>query len=186
MSLTEGLHRGMVIRHEGQVYTVEDFRVAQSGKQKPTVHIKPRDIKTGHPTDRTLEQLGRLDEVPSEMRTMQLLYASGRDRVFMDTETFDQFALGEDMLGDALDLLVEEETYRFRTIDGQVVSLELPDVVALEVVDTAPVEHAGGHTGVRKEAKLAGGLVVHVPLFIKNGDRIRVTTASRGYHGKEH
>ena len=186
MSLTEDLHKGMVIRHEGQLFTVLDFKVAKTGKQRPTVHVKLRSLTTGHTGERTLDQLGKIEEVPAEIRQMQYLYSAGKERVFMDAETFEQYPLGEDVLGDGVAFLVEEETYRFLTVEGQVVGIELPPVVVLEVVETAPVEHAGGSTNVQKEARLNSGLVIHVPLFIKNGDKIRVKTENREYQGKEH
>lgn len=186
MSLTEDLHKGMVIRHEGQLFTVLDFKVAQTGKQRPTVHVKLCSLTTGHTGERTLDQLGKIEEVPTEIRRMQYLYSAGKERVFMDAETFEQYPLGEDVLGDGVAFLVEEETYRFLTVEGQVVGIELPPVVVLEVVETAPVEHAGGSTNVQKEARLNSGLVIYVPLFIKNGDKIRVKTENREYQGKEH
>jgi elongation factor P len=186
MSLTEGLARGMVIRHEGELYTILDFRVVQTGKQKPTVHVKLRAMKTGHTGERTRDELGKLEEVATEVRQMQYLYASGQERVFMDTETFEQYPLGEELLGDAINFLVEEESYRIQMIEEQPVSLQLQSVVVLEVTDTAPVEHAGGSTNVHKEAVLNSGITVHVPLFIKNGDKIRVKTENREYQGKEH
>ena len=186
MALTDDLHKGMVIRHEGQLYTILDFTVAQTGKQKATVHVKLRAVKTGHTGERTLDQLGKIEEVPTEVRPMQYLYASAQEWVFMDTETYEQYPFTEEMLGESPAFLVEEETYRIQLIEGQPVSLQLPPVVVLEVVDTAPVEHAGGSTNVHKEAKLNSGIVVHVPLFIKNGDKIRVKTDNREYQGKEH
>ncbi len=186
MSRTEDFHKGMVIRHEGELYTILDFNVAQTGKQKATVHVKLRAIKTGHTGERTLDQLGKVEEVPTEIRSMQYLYASGQERVFMDTETFEQYPLTEDMLVDSVPFLVEEEQYRILLIDGRPVSLQLPPIVVLEVVDTAPVEHAGGSTNVHKEARLNSGITVQVPLFIKNGDKIRVKTDNREYQGKEH
>jgi len=186
MSLTGDLRKGMVIRHQGHLFTVADFTVARTGKQRPTVHVKLRSVKDGHPVDRTLAELGELDEVPAETCSMQYLYASGRDRVFMDTESFEQYPLGEDILADAAPFLVEQETYRFLRIDEQIVAIQLPPVVVLEVVETSPVEHAGGATNVQKEARLAGGLTVNVPLFIKNGDRLRIKTENHEYLGKEH
>jgi elongation factor P len=186
MAVSERLHKGMVIRHEGQVYMVLDYRIAQTGKQKPTVHVKLRSIKGGSSTERTLDELGKIEEVPSEVRPMQYLYAAGEDRVFMDSESFEQYTFGRDVVGDGMDLLVEEETYRFLTVDGQPVCLQLPSVLVMEVADTAPVEHAGGASNVQKEAKLACGITIHVPLFIKNGDKIRIKTDSREYQGKEH
>jgi elongation factor P len=186
MSLTEDLHKGMVIRHEGQIFTVLDFKVAQTGKQRPTVHIKLRSVTGGHTTERTLDQLGKIEEVPADVRQMQYLYSSGKERVFMDTESFEQYPLGDDLLGDSVPFLVEEETYRFLLIEGQPVAIQLPSVVVLEVVDTAPVEHAGGSTNVQKDAKLNSGITIRVPLFIKNGDKIKVKTENREYVGKEH
>ncbi|MFQ5502917.1 MAG: elongation factor P [Phycisphaerae bacterium] len=186
MSLTDRLHKGMVIRHEGHLYSVLDFNLAQTGKQKATVHVKLRMIRNGHVSDRTLDQLGRIEEVETANRLMQYLYAAGENRVFMDNESYEQHELGEDILNDAADFLIEGETYRFLTVEGQVAGIQLPDVLVMEVTDTAPVEHTGGHTNVQKEATLAGGLVIRVPMFIKNGDRIRVKTESRTYQGKEH
>ena len=186
MSVTEQLHKGMVLRHQGHVYTVLDYRVAQTGKQKPTVHVKLGALGGGRATERTLDELGRIEEVPSETRHLQYLYAAGQERVFMDTESFEQYTLGEQQLGDSIPFLVEEETYRFLTVEGQVVLIQLPPVAVLEVVDTAPVEHTGGSSNVQKEARVSSGIVIQVPLFIKNGDRVRVGTEKRDYLGKEH
>ena len=86
MSQTAQLRKGMVIRHEGQLYTVTDFHVAQSGKQKPTVHVKLHAMHDGHLVERTLSQLGPLEEVASETREMQYLYVAGEERVFMDPD----------------------------------------------------------------------------------------------------
>lgn len=186
MAQTDDLHKGMIIRHEGQLFTVVDFRVVQTGKQKPTVHVKLRSIKSGHTGERTRDELGKIEAVPAEVRAMQFLYASGGERVFMDTETFEQHPLTEELLGDAVAFLVEEETYRIQLIEGQPVALQLPAIVVLKVSDTAPVEHAGGGSNVYKEAKLNSGLTIQVPLFLKNGDMIRVKTETREYQGKEH
>ena len=186
MARTDQLHKGMVIRHEGELFSVIDYKLAQTGKQKPTVHVKLRSLKTGHTGERTLDQLGKIEEVPSEIRPMQYLYAAGEEHVFMDDESFEQYPLGPDVLGDGLPFLVEQETYRFLTVEDQPFALQLPDILIVEIADTAPVEHAGGGSNVHKEARLTNGLVVQVPLFIKNGDKIRLTTRDRQYQGKEH
>ena len=117
---------------------------------------------------------------------MQYLYASGKDRVFMDTESFEQYTLPTDAVGRDADFLAEGESYRVLAIEGQPVMVQLSPVVVLEVTDTAPSEHGGGGSNVLKEAKLASGIIIHVPLFIKNGDKIRVKTDTREYRGKEH
>jgi elongation factor P len=186
MARTDQLHKGMVIRHQGELFSILDYKVAQTGKQKPTVHVKLRSLKSGHTGERTLDELGKIEEVPAETRPMQYLYASGREHVFMDAESFEQYPLGTDVLGDSTAFLVEEETYRFLTVEGNVVAIQMPSAVVLEVANTSPVEHAGGSTNVYKEAELASGLVIQVPLFIKNGDKIRVSTETCEYLGKAH
>jgi elongation factor P len=186
MSQTENLHRGAVIRHQGHLYTLLDYRVSQSGKMKPTVHLKLRDLKSGNTGERSLDELGKVEEVPTEIRNMQYLYAAGKDRVFMDSESFDEQRVAPDFFGRDADFLVEGETYRFLAIDGQPVSLQLPPVIAIEVADTAPVEHAGGMSNITKEARLASGLTIRVPLFIKTGDKVRVRVDNHEYQGKEH
>jgi len=186
MSQTTNLHRGMVLRHEGHLFTVLDFHQIQKGKQKPTVHVKLRSVSTGNVGERTLDELGKLDEVPTAVRKVQYLYADRDQRIFMDTESFDQIALSPQHVGGAEPWLVEQETYALQTIDGEPILLTLPPVVVLEVVDTAPPQHGGGGSTVYKEARLTSGALVMVPLFIKNGDRIRVKTDNREYQGKEH
>jgi len=184
MARSDQIRRGMILRHEGELFTVLDYSLAQTGKQKPTMHVKLRSLKSGHTGERTTDELGRIEEVATEIRPMQYLYASGNQRVFMDNESYEQYSLSQDILGDSLHFLVEEDTYRFLTVEGQPVALQLPTALVMKVVDTAPVEHAGGSSSVHKEARLASGLVIHVPLFIKTGDKVRVSTENRQYQGK--
>jgi elongation factor P len=176
----------MVIRHQGQLYTILDFKVSQSGKMRPTVHVKLRSVAKGLAGERSLDELGKIEEVATEIRQLQYLYPSGENRVFMDTQSFEEYAFDEARLGDDANFLVEGETYRFLAIEGRPELLQLPLVVVIEVADTAPVEHSGGGSNIQKEAKLASGLMIHVPLFIKTGDKIRVRTDTREYQGKEH
>jgi elongation factor P len=186
MSRTAELKKGMVIRLEERLYRVVDFHIAQTGQQKPRVHVKLRSLTGGHGTERLLDQMGRIEEVEAEVRPMQYLYASGREHVFMDSESFEQYPLPEEIVANARDFLVENETYRLLTIEGQPAEIQLPTHLVLEVAETAPVEHAGGVSNVSKEATLASGLTIQVPLFIKTGEKVRVHTETREYLGKEH
>jgi elongation factor P len=185
MSLTDNLRRGAVIRHQGHLYTIIDFSVTHKGKAKPTVHVKLRDLKDNHPVDRSLDELGKIEEVPTARRTLQYLYAAGSKRVFMDAETFEEQSFDESIVDRHAAFLVEGDSYKFLTVEGNPFALEMPDVIVMEVSDTAPVEH-GGATNVYKEARLKSGLMIKVPLFIKTGDRIRVKPETREYLGKEH
>ena len=186
MSRTEQLKRGMVIEFKDHHWIVDDFRTIQSGKQRPTVHVTLRNLKNGHTTDKTLDQLGKLEEVASEHRQMQYLYHTADKYVFMDSESFEELAMDRAFVDSALPILVEGEHYRFLMVGGQPLSLQMPATVEIEVADTAPVEHAGGGSSVHKEAKLASGIVIHVPLFIKTGDRIKIGAEKHDYLGKAH
>lgn len=186
MSQTENLHRGAAIRYQGHVYTILDFKTSHSGKMKPTVHVKLRDIKNGHVVDRALDELGKIEEVLTQVRPMQFLFSAGNDRVFMDSETFDELKFPPSFFGTEADFLVEGETYSVLTINGQPVSLKMPPVVTIAVADTSPVEHGGGMSNITKEARLASGLMIRVPLFIKTGDKIKVRADTHEYQGKEH
>ena len=99
MSLTENLHRGAAIRHQGHVYTILDFKTSHSGKMKPTVHVKLRDIKNGHMVDRSLDELGKIEEVQTQVRLMQFLYCAGDAKIFMDAQTFDELKFPASFFG---------------------------------------------------------------------------------------
>ena len=186
MSMTDQLKKGMVLRHDGHLYRVTDFRVAQAGQQKPRVHVKLRSLASGHTTEKLLDQMGKLDEVDTEIREMQFLYAAGHEHVFMDDASYEQYPLAETVTAPARDFLVEGETYQLLTVEGQPQEILLPAHVAIEVTETAPVEHAGGASNVHKDATLASGLTIQVPLFIATGEKVRVNTETKQYVGKEH
>ena len=180
------LKRGMLIRHQGHIYAVVDFQERHTGKQRPTVHVSLRDVRDGHPVDRTLGDLEPIQEVTHALRPMQYLYPKGDEHVFMDSQTFDECPLGAAQLHGCEPFLKEGEEYRVMFVDGRPLSLELPEIVPLKVAQTAAPSHSVGAAGsVLKEATLENGLVVRVPLFIKMGDTIRVDTRTKTYVGKE-
>lgn len=180
------LKRGMVIRHQNHLYFVSDFHERHTGKQKPTVHVQLRSVQDGHQVERTLDELLPLQIVEHSYRPAQYLYARGAVRVFMDSESFEEFELGAAQLRGAEPFLIEGAEYRVAFADGRPIMLDLPEIVTLQVSMTAPPERSVGTAGnVLKEATLENGLVVRVPLFIKTGDRIRVDTRTRAYAGKD-
>lgn len=185
MALPENLRKGMLLRHKGDVYLVLDYYEAKTAQQKGVVHVKMRNVRTGHVTEVSADALGKIDEVHGEHRLMQYLYAQGKEHVFMDQKTYDQVAFHEDMIKNELPFLMPEREYRVLVLDEKPVMLELPSTINLKVIETAPPQRSVGSTSVYKEAKLETGLVVKVPLFIKNGDVLRISTATREYLGKE-
>ena len=180
------LKRGMLIRHQSHVYTVVDFEERHSGKQKPTVHVSLRDVRNGHPVDRSLADIEPIEEVPHQVRALQYLYPNAAGRVFMDSESFEEWTLAAPQLHGCEPFLREGDEYRAMFVDGQPLSLTMPDVVRLGVRETAAPSHQiGNSSSVLKEATLENGLEVHVPMFIKMGDAIRVDTRTRTYVGKD-
>lgn len=181
------LRRGMLLRHNGHIYEVGEFKEHHTGRGKPTVHVALRDIRDGHPVDRTLDDLEPIDEVRYAYRAVQYLYARGAEHVFMDSETFDEFALGPGELHGCEPFLVAGSEYRLMQVEGRAFSLQMPEIITAKVDFTAPPEHSvGTSANITKEARLENGLEIRVPLFIKSGDLIRVDTRTRAYAGKDH
>src|SRR5262245_45742725 len=171
------IKRGMVIRHQNRVYYIEDFHERHTGKQRPTVHVQMRDVLDGRHVERTLDDLTPVQQVEYAYRMMQYLYHRADAHVFMDSETFEETDLREDQLGGFRPFLKEGQEFRVMFIEGRAARLDLPEIVTLHVTDTAAPGHAVGAAGsVLKEATMENGLMVRVPLFIKNGDLIRVDT----------
>ena len=180
------IRKNSIIRHHGHLYYVEDYHERHTGQQKPTVHVKLKDLKDGRHVERTLDELMPLAEVEHSYRMLQYTYARGQTYIFMETETFDEHELDDQHLHGFVPFLIEGQEFRAMFVDGQLVNLETPESVALHVQTTAAAERSVGQGGsVMKEATLENGLTIKVPLFIKNGDLVRVHTADRTYAGKE-
>lgn len=181
------LQRGMWLRHQGHVYQVVEFHERHTGKQRPTVHVALRDIRDGHPVDRTLDDLLPIEEVEHTIRPMQYLYAKGDALVFMDSATFEEHELSKAQLAGRDAFVVEGAEYRVIHLEGRPMSVMIDDIVPLKVKVTAPPGHSvGGASNITKEATLENGLEVRVPLFVKTGDTIRVDTRTKSYSGKDH
>jgi len=181
------LKRGMFLRHQNHVYQVAEFHERHTGKQKPTVHVALRDVRDGHPVDRTLDDLLPIVEVEHAIRRMQYLYPKDGARVFMDCETFEEYDLSGPQLSGGEAFLVDGDEYRVMFIEGRPASLDMPETIAVKVAVTAAPGHSvGASANITKEATLENGLEIRVPLFIKTGDMIRVDTRTKTYAGKEH
>jgi elongation factor P len=185
MALPEHLRKFMLIRHKGEVYYVLDYYESKAAQQKAVVHVKLKNVRTGHVSEIAADALGKIEEARSSHRLMQYLYARGKEHVFMDEKTFDQISLQAEMMQNELPFLVPEKEYRVLFLDERPVMLELPPTVSLKVTETAPPQRSVGGSSVYKDAKLETGVTVKVPLFIKVGDVIRVGWANREYLGKE-
>jgi elongation factor P len=175
------LRPGMVIQFEGDLYTVFTVDHRTPGNKRGAMATRLRNLKTGAIIDyrfRAEEFVERaiLDEVEYEY-----LYADGEGWHFMNVETFEQIHLGREVLGDAVDYLLPGIHLKLEFHEGKPLGAILPDTVDLTVTDTEPTVQKATASAVMKPAKLETGLVISVPPFINNGDRVRVDTSEARY-----
>jgi len=171
----------MVIRLEGELFTIVEFQHVKPGKGMGFVRTRLKNVRTGAVLDRTFRSGEQVEEVRLERREMQFLYRSDDMLYFMDTETYEQFSVPVDAAGDAVLFLKEGEAASVFMDGDTPVGVEVPYFVELKVVETEPGVRGDTATGGSKPAKLETGLVVQVPLFVEEGDTVKVDTRTREY-----
>jgi len=178
---TNDLKNGITLNLDNALYTVVEFQHVKPGKGGAFVRTRLRNLRTGNMLDRTFNAGIKVEQAILEKRDMQFLYKDGDDYVFMDTETYDQVNIKPVALGDAADYLVENAVAIIATHDTEIVSVEIPASVELEVTLTEPGVQGDRVSGARKPATVQTGKVIQVPLFINIGDRVKVDTRSGEY-----
>jgi elongation factor P len=176
--------RQMVLMLDGSPHVIEDMHTSGTAQTRHKLHTRLRHLTTGRLIDRVFAENERVPVAPLETRRATYSYAKADGQVFIDIETFDEFEFSNEQLGERRWFLKENEEYKALRLDGRLLDIVLPPQIPLKVVDTAPPARSGLNTSW-KEAKLETGLQVMVPLFIANGDIIRVDTAGKKYLGKE-
>lgn len=176
--------RGMVLLLDGAPQMLEDFHVSGTAQTKHKLHGRLRHLKTGRFSDHTFAEGERVPIAEVQHRRVQFSYQSGKDYVFSDAETFDEFTLGAEQVGDRRWFIKENVEFRALLLEGRLVDIALPSSVTLEVTETAPPVR-GGSDATWKPARLDTGLEIMVPLFIAPGEKIRVDTTERKYTGRE-
>jgi elongation factor P len=178
---TNNLKNGMCIAHKGKRWIVTEFQHVKPGKGAAFVRTKLKDIETGKVLEETFRAGEKLEDVHMETRRMQYLYNDGEQYHFMDTDTYEQIALQKDFVGDAAPWLKENDVANVLTADGQMLGVEAPMFVELEVTETEPGVKGDTVQGGSKSAKLETGAVVQVPLFVDTGDVLKVDTRDGSY-----
>lgn len=175
------LRTGQTVELEGDIFSVVDFLHVKPGKGAAFVRTKLKNIRTGANLERTFRAGERIARAHIELKQMQYLYSSGEDYFFMDTETYDQISLGTADLEDAPKYLLENMTIGIQFYQGQAVGVELPTTVVLEVTHTEPGFRGDTAQGATKPATLQTGITVQVPLFVDQGEMIKVDTRTGEY-----
>jgi elongation factor P len=182
---TNELKRGMTLELDGTLYQIIEFQHVKPGKGGAFVRTKLRNLKTGAVADRTFNAGVNVGLAIVERHEMQYLYRDGGSYVFMDTGSFDQISVPAEVVGDAANYLTEGSMAVVPVHEGTALGVELPASVALRVAGTDPGVKGDRVSGALKPATLETGLVVQVPLFVEEGDLVRVDTRSGDYLTRE-
>jgi elongation factor P len=172
---------GMVIKHNNELHSVFSVEHRTPGNLRAFIQAKLRNLRTGAMFEHRFRSGDPIDRVIVDEIPMEFLYNDGDTYVFMNTETYEQTELNRDVLGDAVEYLIANLKIRVEFYDGKPVGIELPQTVELTVVETEPGLKSATASSVTKPAKTETGLVVQVPPFINEGEKIRVDTAEGAY-----
>jgi len=174
------LRKGITIELDGELYQVLDCQRIKM-KRTALARLKLRDIRAGHTIERTFQSSEKFIRARLDYRRMQYLYNEGNLYYFMDEENYEQIPLSITQLGDAVNYLKEGMSLEVSSYKGELVGVELPITVELQVIDTDPGFKGDTATAGNKPAKLETGITIQVPLFINTGDIIKVDTRSGSY-----
>ena len=181
MASTADFKNGLTIVLDGEVYQLIEFQHVKPGKGGAFVRTRLRNMRRGTVIERTFRAGERIDIARIERRPLQYLYPSGDEYVFMDNESFDQITLNEEQLGPQVKFLQDNLEVMVISYEDRILGVELPDTIEARVVQTDPGLKGDTASGGSKPATIETGAVVTVPLFINEGDMIRVDTRSEKY-----
>lgn len=181
MISTNDFRNGVTIELDGEVYQVVDFLHVKPGKGSAFVRSKLKNIKTGAVLERTFRAGEKVTRAHLERRETQYLYQSGEQYFFMDNTSYEQVPMDKDQVGDAVRFLKENMTLWLLMYEGQCMGIDLPTAVDLAVASTPPGVRGDTASGGTKPATLETGTIVQVPLFIEQGEVIRVDTRTGQY-----
>jgi elongation factor P len=181
VATTNDLKNGMTLDLDGVLWNVVEFQHVKPGKGGAFVRSKLKNVLTGQVVERTFNAGVKVDVATVDKREMTYLYHDGADYVFMDAETYDQVTVPESAVGDAKDYLLENTAATVAMHDDAVLYVELPASVELTITYTEPGMQGDRSTGGTKPATLETGATVQVPLFVAQGEKIKVDTRDGRY-----
>ncbi len=178
---TSDFRNGMTLVLDKGLFTIVEFQHVKPGKGSAFVRTTIKNARTGAVLDRTFRSGEKMEQAEIDKRDMQFLYRGGEDYVFMDTETYEQSNVPPDSLGDSVNYIVESMDVVIQMWDDEIIGVDLPASVVLQIAETEPGLQGDRVSGARKPATLETGLVVQVPLFVNPDERIKVDTRTGEY-----
>ena len=173
--------KGITFEMNGEPHVILDFQHVKPGKGSPFVRTKYKNILTGATREEAFNPNDKFPKAHIETKKMQYLYNDGDLYYFMDTETYDQIALSTDAIGDALKFVKENEAVTMLAHNGDIFAVEPPMFVELVITETEPGFKGDTATGATKPATVETGATVYVPLFVNEGDVIKIDTRTGEY-----
>ncbi len=173
--------KGITVEIDGQVWSITDFQHVKPGKGAAFVRTRLKNVMTGAVLERTFNPTDKYPPAHIETKEMQYLYADGSLYYFMDVETYEQIPLNHEQVEDAINFIVENQSVKVRFFKGSPFSVDAPNFVELAITETEPGFKGDTATGTTKPAILETGYKINVPLFVNEGDRIRVDTRTGEY-----
>ena len=175
------LRPGYACRMDGKLFIITKFEHRTPGNLRAFIQAKLRNLRTGAMFEHRFRSSDPIEKITVDEEKMEYLYQEGDAYVFMNTENYEQLHLSRDVLGDAVDYLIPNLQISVEFFDGKAVGVELPQTVELTVIETEPGLKSATASSVTKPAKTETGLVVQVPPFVNEGDKIRVDTSEGAY-----
>ena len=170
------IRKGAVLNIDGELFVVTDFQHITPGKGQALMQTKLKSITAGNTINKRFRSTDRVEAATLETRVMEYLYQDGDSYVFMDVNTYDQVHLSEDLVGEQMVFVPPNQQVRVKFHEGNPFAVDLPASVVLEVTQTDPGHKGNSATNVFKPATLETGLVVKVPLFLSQGEKIKIDT----------
>lgn len=184
MPAANDIRRGQVIKFNGEPHLVMETQHRTPGNLRAFVQVKMRNLRYGKALDQRFASTDTIEVLPTEKKSLEFSYADRDVFAFMDPESFEQIELSKETLGDAINYLAPGGKVDVLFVDERPLSVDLPSTVSLKVVESSDGIKGDTASNVQKPAKLETGLVVQVPLFVKEGEVIRVSTIDGTYLGR--
>ncbi len=175
---------GLTLLIDGEIYQVLDFMHVKPGKGAALLKTKMKNLRTGGILEKSYNATTRFEQAIIDRREVDYSYYADETYYFMDRETYEMYELNQEVIGFAKNFLVEGQKVVVKFFEGELLNLDLPDKVELEVTETTGAVAGNTATNATKDAKVETGLLVRVPLFIKEGDKIIVSTIDGKYNGR--
>lgn len=181
MISTSDFKRGLTIELKGEIYSIVDFLHVKPGKGGAFVRTKLKNIQTGLVVDKTFRAGEKMEQAIIDRKTMQYLYNDGGSYYFMNKENYEQIALSKEQVNDLKEFLKEGNDVEIIFCKGDMIGAELPNFLNLKITKTMPGVKGNTVSGALKPATLETGAIIQVPLFIKEGDIIKIDTREKKY-----